>query len=114
MQQQSLNGDWELTQVGQDERFAAIVPGCVHTDLLAAGAIDEPFYRDNELRLFWIGEAEVSNAEYLAFLEATGHPAPSVARQAGWPMEMMHVASVRSTRWTWRNTRSRSATIPSV
>ena len=58
MQRQTLNGPWELQQAGQDQRFEATVPGCVHTDLLAAGAIDEPFYRDNELRLLWIGEAD--------------------------------------------------------
>ncbi len=34
----------------------ATVPGTVHTDLLAAGLIPDPFWRDNELRLQWIGE----------------------------------------------------------
>lgn len=33
----------------------ATVPGCVHTDLLAAGLIDDPFLDDNETRLTWIG-----------------------------------------------------------
>ncbi|MFI5910450.1 glycoside hydrolase family 2 protein [Dactylosporangium sp. NPDC051541] len=33
----------------------ATVPGCVHTDLLAAGAIPDPFLDDNEVRLHWIG-----------------------------------------------------------
>jgi beta-mannosidase len=33
----------------------ATVPGCVHTDLLAAGAIDDPFLDDNETRVAWIG-----------------------------------------------------------
>jgi beta-mannosidase len=55
---QSLNGAWELAQVGQTTTYPAQVPGCVHTDLLAAGAIDAPFYRDNELRLLWIGETD--------------------------------------------------------
>ncbi|MEU7866891.1 glycoside hydrolase family 2 protein [Dactylosporangium sp. NPDC049140] len=35
--------------------FPATVPGCVHTDLLAAGAIPDPFLDDNEERLHWIG-----------------------------------------------------------
>jgi beta-mannosidase len=34
---------------------AATVPGCVHTDLLAAGLIPDPFLDDNESALAWIG-----------------------------------------------------------
>ncbi len=34
--------------------FPATVPGTVHTDLLANGLIDDPFFADNELRLQWI------------------------------------------------------------
>ncbi|MEU5828603.1 glycoside hydrolase family 2 protein [Micromonospora tulbaghiae] len=33
----------------------ATVPGCVHTDLLAAGLIPDPYLDDNENRLTWIG-----------------------------------------------------------
>jgi beta-mannosidase len=33
----------------------ATVPGCVHTDLLAAGLIPDPYLDDNETRLAWIG-----------------------------------------------------------
>src|SRR5262245_25390054 len=36
----------------------ASVPGCVHTDLLAAGLIGDPFVDDNELGLAWIGRTE--------------------------------------------------------
>jgi beta-mannosidase len=34
------------------------VPGCVHTDLLAAGLISDPFLDDNETLLGWIGRAD--------------------------------------------------------
>src|ERR1051325_2381600 len=37
---------------------AAEVPGSVQTDLLKAGVITDPFYRDNEARLQWIGLAD--------------------------------------------------------
>ena len=53
-----LNGSWSLQQVGKKETCAATVPGCVHTDLLAAGAIEDPYYRDNELQVLWIGETD--------------------------------------------------------
>jgi len=36
----------------------AQVPGSVQTDLLKAGKIDDPFYRDNEAKLQWIGLAD--------------------------------------------------------
>jgi len=53
-----LNGSWTLRQAGKKEQYAATVPGCVHTDLLAAGAIEDPYYRDNELDVLWIGETD--------------------------------------------------------
>src|SRR6185503_9361692 len=36
----------------------AAVPGCVHTDLLAAGLITDPYLDDNEERLHWIGHTD--------------------------------------------------------
>jgi beta-mannosidase len=36
----------------------ATVPGCVHTDLLAAGKISDPFYRDNEDAIQWVGKSD--------------------------------------------------------
>jgi beta-mannosidase len=38
-----------------DGTFAASVPGCVHSDLLAAGVIPDPFLDDNEKRVAWVG-----------------------------------------------------------
>ena len=40
--------------------MAAIVPGCVHTDLLAAGLIDDPHDGVNEATLAWIGRTRWS------------------------------------------------------
>lgn len=36
----------------------ATVPGCVHTDLLAAGLIPDPYLDRNELELSWIGRSD--------------------------------------------------------
>src|SRR5436190_12603900 len=42
-------------QKAEDEAWLpATVPGCVHTDLLAAGKIGDPFYRLNEKDQQWI------------------------------------------------------------
>jgi beta-mannosidase len=38
----------------------ATVPGCVHTDLLAAGLIPDPYLDDNELALAWVGRTDWS------------------------------------------------------
>jgi beta-mannosidase len=58
MESIDLCGSWTLRQAVEKKKHAATVPGCVHMDLLAAGAIKDPFDRDNELRLQWIGEAD--------------------------------------------------------
>ena len=56
MQKLTLNGEWNLEKASDSKKYQARVPGCVHTDLLAAGEIEQPFYRDNEKDIMWIGE----------------------------------------------------------
>ncbi|MBG8553451.1 beta-mannosidase [Hymenobacter guriensis] len=55
---QTLTSGWRFRQVGKETWTPATVPGCVHTDLLAAGQIPDPLYRDNELQLQWIGKVD--------------------------------------------------------
>ena len=54
----SLDGTWHAARAGDEDWIEAPVPGCVHTALLAAGRIDDPFFGDNEDRLQWITEAD--------------------------------------------------------
>lgn len=58
MQKISLNGVWDLFKAGDDTLIKASVPGCVHTDLMANDMLDDPFYRDNEAGMQWIGETD--------------------------------------------------------
>jgi beta-mannosidase len=58
MIQLSLDGKWHVTQVGDDSSLPAQVPGDVVADLLKAKKIPDPFYRENELALQWIGETD--------------------------------------------------------
>ncbi len=58
MQIINLDGKWYLKQQGKKDIIVATVPGTVHSDLLAAGAIPDPYYRDNEDSLKWIASAE--------------------------------------------------------
>ena len=53
-----IDSGWQFSKASENEWLEATVPGCVHTDLLNAGRIDDPFYRDNEEKLMWIGETD--------------------------------------------------------
>jgi len=53
-----LTTGWKFREANKTEWHPATVPGCVHTDLLANKLIDDPFYRDNEKRLQWIGKTD--------------------------------------------------------
>ncbi|MFJ5259851.1 glycosyl hydrolase 2 galactose-binding domain-containing protein [Streptomyces sp. NPDC088387] len=54
----ALHDGWTLRAVDDSiADVAASVPGCVHTDLLRAGLIDDPYLADNEQRLGWIGRS---------------------------------------------------------
>lgn len=57
-QKVDLKDNWQFRQAGQGIWQKATVPGCVHTDLLAAGKIEDPFWRDNEKKLQWIGKSD--------------------------------------------------------
>ena len=63
----SLDGGWEFRQKGDSLWMPAQVPGCVHTDLMANGVIEDPFYGRNEKSMQWIGEKdwEYRNVFYL-------------------------------------------------
>jgi beta-mannosidase len=54
----SLNSGWKFREVNKTDWKPATVPGCVHTDLLENKLIEDPFYRDNEKNLQWIGKTD--------------------------------------------------------
>jgi beta-mannosidase len=49
-----LNQQWTFSMKGDTSWLPAQVPGCVHTDLLLNGKINDPFYRLNEKEQQWI------------------------------------------------------------
>ncbi len=59
-----LDSGWQFRAVSSTDKadvqqwHAAQVPGVVHTDLLRNNLIPDPFDRDNEFRLQWIGLAD--------------------------------------------------------
>lgn len=53
-----INQKWEFRQADSGSWNKATVPGCVHTDLLAIGQIEDPFNRMNEKNLQWIDKKD--------------------------------------------------------
>lgn len=53
-----LQGQWTVRRADEERVLDAVVPGDVHLDLLRAGEIPDPFFRDNEDRLHWIGDSD--------------------------------------------------------
>src|SRR6266404_443198 len=54
----SVQTGWQFREIGKNKWYPARVPGCVHTDLLNNKLIDDPFYRDNEKKMQWIGKTD--------------------------------------------------------
>ena len=59
MQQTDLHAGWTVRALAGDSdgrvpgTYPAEVPGCVHTDLMAAGVIADPYLDGNEAALTW-------------------------------------------------------------
>ena len=43
-----IHENWKMRQVGDEFFVPATVPGTVYTDMMAAGKLEDPYYRDNE------------------------------------------------------------------
>ncbi len=55
----TISGGWQYKQVGRSDQWrAAVVPGCVHTDLQRDGVIKDPLLDQNEKELGWIDYAD--------------------------------------------------------
>ena len=53
---QFLDQNWQFMNETEDKWYDAIIPGCIHLDLFQNQLIPNPFKRDNEKKLQWIGE----------------------------------------------------------
>lgn len=53
---QKLNENWFLQIMDRRDRIPASVPGSVYNDLLSAGQMEDPFWRDNEIQALKIME----------------------------------------------------------
>lgn len=55
---QTLGDGWEFRQKRGYNWYPATVPGVVHTDLMAAGIIEDPFFRLNERGVQWVDKED--------------------------------------------------------
>jgi beta-mannosidase len=59
-----LRKGWSVRALGSDRAglltgtYSAEVPGCVHTDLMAAGVIPDPYLDGNETAHRWMHEID--------------------------------------------------------
>ena len=58
MVRSELNKGWRFRQARLQQWRTAIVPGVVHTDLLAHGLIEDPFFRLNERAAQWVDKED--------------------------------------------------------
>jgi len=66
-----LPGPWVFREADTGEWLPATVPGTVHTDLLANGKIQDPFYRTNERDQQWIDKKDWDYATHFDLDAAT-------------------------------------------
>lgn len=50
MLQKNLHDNWVMKRVGEKEEYATVVPGSVYNDLLLNQQMEDPYYRDNEMK----------------------------------------------------------------
>jgi len=61
----SLSADWTFLDPKSGRWLPAVVPGCIHTDLLRHGVIPDPFRGEREKELSWIARKDwVYRAEF--------------------------------------------------
>ncbi len=64
---QTLKSPWTFCAPNSKKWLPAIVPGCIHSDLLRHGLIPDPFRGEKERELAWIGERDwVYRTEFMA------------------------------------------------
>ena len=58
MRRIDLAGEWTVRKAGAKKGIPAMVPGCVHADLLSALEIENPFFRKNLEGVAWVAASE--------------------------------------------------------
>lgn len=81
METLSLNGKWQLIaaeveknpSVKKGDIFDISMPGDVHSALLEAGKIKDPYYGTQELDMLWVGRSDWSIKRYFSWTKKPGY-----------------------------------------
>ena len=49
-----IDRDWQFCNPADDKWLPAMIPGCVHSDLINNGVIEDPYFRTNAQKVYWI------------------------------------------------------------
>ena len=69
MERLTLNGEWTLRVESNGSEWPAQVPGSVYADLLRNNAMDDPFWRDNELKALHLMDGDFSYSRCFTLYE---------------------------------------------
>jgi beta-mannosidase len=58
VKEMNIDKGWQYRKLEVKKWSDAVVPGCIHTDLLKDGVIEDPYYRLNEKQQQWIGKTD--------------------------------------------------------
>lgn len=58
MRRIDLAGEWTVRKAGTKKTLPALVPGCIHADLLASHEVEEPSFRKNLALVRGVGDSE--------------------------------------------------------
>ncbi len=58
MKTYSLNGNWNMIRVETGDTYEVTVPSDNYTELLKSGVIPDPYYKDNEKLVEWVGRED--------------------------------------------------------
>ena len=58
MKTYNLNGQWNMTRVATGDKYEVNVPSDNYTQLLELGVIPDPYYKDNEKLVEWVGRED--------------------------------------------------------
>ena len=58
MRRFDLTGEWTVRKGGTKRIYKAVVPGCIHADLMTTREIPDPFIEKNLQELAWVAETE--------------------------------------------------------
>ncbi len=58
MKTYSLNGNWNMTRASTGDVYGVTVPSDNFTELLKLGVIPDPYYKDNESKVEWVGRED--------------------------------------------------------